>query len=680
MLNTLIATFGLANLIIIGALVVMLFVLLLLVLKSKKNIDKGADLRKGVKANGTNYAKWLYRVYKNTPVLQRYFEKVFSRVTLYYPADIYSVNKKVTNILFTGTLAGIGGIVFTLLISGGSIYFICAGFLVTLVMVNAVTDRTLNKLEFTVMRQLADATSKLRHYYQETGIVETALSLSLDELPYEISLHIKTIYDIIINPNLKYEVDKYVSVAPNKYLVTLLSICATVKDMGDKKLADGTSVFINDLNYLKDEINQEIITTRKNENAYRGLTVTALAPVLAIKPIESWAKTNMEEIATYYNGIYGIASMMTIFAVSFIIYKIIITYRDKDRTTEKNDSITSRIIDRFPFVDSILTKIIQKSYGKYLRIDKNLQSMGNYTGPRVYLMNRFILGIGTFLMVTIILLSSDITQKISYISDFTDAFAESVVPSDEYRELMREAAKDYTNTYKSAGNNIPDEDTLTTEIMQGTSVSNEIMANEVAKYVLNRINNYHNTYFRFWYLLIAIALGIIASYMQDAMLKVKASVIESRREEEVIQFQNLMLILMHMDGITVVEILEWMERFSFCFKEDIAECRVNLSQGERLALTTMKNQATYEPFSDFIDNLISIDRVGVAEAFDEIQTDREYYKEKRQVDADERIKKNSAKAKLLSFLPLACTIGLYLIGPLIRYAVNMLGTMTELFG
>ena len=669
--------FGIVNVVIVTALVLTLIYLLILLKKRKRATDN--DIRK-VKANGKNHALWLLRFYKNTPVLKRYFAKVYSRVVLFYPADDYSVNKKAANILTAGTLTGIAGLILTILISGGSIYFICAGFLVTLVMINGVTNSQLNKLEKVILVQLAEATSKIRHYYQDTRIVETSLSLALDELPYEISLHIKNIYDVVINPNMKYEVDKYVASAPNKYLITLLSICSTVKEMGDKKLSDGTSVFINDLNYLKDEINQEMIANQKNEMAFKSLTTIALAPVLAIKPIESWAKSNMEEIATYYNGIYGIVAMISIFVISFLTYNIITTLRDKDRTVEKEDTIFSKLIDNIPFVDDFLSKIIAKNYGKYRDIDKNMQSMGDYSGPRVYLMKRFTLAIGTFLMVVFVLFGSTITQKGEYISNFVNAFSESVVPSEEYRETMRYTAEEYANLCKTLGRNeLPSEDDLTTAILADSDISSEAYAREIAAVVLARIDKYYNTYFKFWYLLIAIGLGVLASEVPVLMLKVKKSVIESRREEEVMQFQNLMLVLMHMDGITVLEILEWMERFSFCFKEDIAECRVNLSRGEKEALTIMKNQTTYAPFSDFVDNLISVDKVGVADAFDEIKTDREYYKEKRKNDSERNIMEKSAKARLLSYLPLGATLVLYLIAPLLMYAMNMMESMKEIF-
>jgi len=106
-----------------------------------------------------------------------------------------------------------------------------------------------------------------------------------------------------------------------------------------------------------------------------------------------------------------------------------------------------------------------------------------------------------------------------------------------------------------------------------------------------------------------------------AMLWFKRNLIDMRKQEEIIQFQSLMLILMHMDGMTVETILEWMERFAYCFKEDIAECRVSLCHGEKEALIALRDSQRYELFRDFVENLLSIDRVGVVAAFDEIKND-----------------------------------------------------------
>ncbi len=58
----------------------------------------------------------------------------------------------------------------------------------------------------------------------------------------------------------------------------------------------------------------------------------------------------------------------------------------------------------------------------------------------------------------------------------------------------------------------------------------------------------------------------------------------------------------------------------------------------------MKDSESYEAFKDFCDNLISIDKVGVVKAFDEIQTDREYFMKKREQDREENLARKLAKA------------------------------------
>ena len=68
-MSAFITKIGIGTLIWMSALVISLIVLVYLLIKSRKNRDKGADLRKDIKANGTNYAMWLFRIFKNTPIL-----------------------------------------------------------------------------------------------------------------------------------------------------------------------------------------------------------------------------------------------------------------------------------------------------------------------------------------------------------------------------------------------------------------------------------------------------------------------------------------------------------------------------------------------------------------------------------------------------------------------------------
>ena len=97
-------------------------------------------------------------------------------------------------------------------------------------------------------------------------------------------------------------------------------------------------------------------------------------------------------------------------------------------------------------------------------------------------------------------------------------------------------------------------------------------------------------------------------------------------EDEVIQFQTIVLILMHVDGIMIDTVLEWMERFAFCFKTSISECIINLEYSTQKALQKMKNVETFPPFKRFVDNLLMVDDEDILTAFAEIETDREIKK------------------------------------------------------
>ena len=50
--------------------------------------------------------------------------------------------------------------------------------------------------------------------------------------------------------NVEHEVDKYKDIAPNKFILTMVAICATIKEYGDKTLDDGQSLFLTNITTL----------------------------------------------------------------------------------------------------------------------------------------------------------------------------------------------------------------------------------------------------------------------------------------------------------------------------------------------------------------------------------------------------------------------------------------------
>ena len=146
-------------------------------------------------------------------------------------------------------------------------------------------------------------------------------------------------------------------------------------------------------------------------------------------------------------------------------------------------------------------------------------------------------------------------------------------------------------------------------------------------------------------------------------------------EDEVSQFRSLALILMNVDGMTLDVILEWMERFAVCFRESIAECIVNLDRSPEAAILTMRNHESFPPFIRFCDNLLNIDEVGVASAFDEVVTEQENYKEQRKLNNEIVGTRRANWGKIICWIPMLATTGGYIVFPLWEMGSKMWETM-----
>ena len=75
-------------------------------------------------------------------------------------------------------------------------------------------------------------------------------------------------------------------------------------------------------------------------------------------------------------------------------------------------------------------------------------------------------------------------------------------------------------------------------------------------------------------------------------------------EDEVSQFQTLILILMHVDGVNTIMLLEWMERFAFVFKDSISTCIIDLPHSGQKAIQAMQDKESFAPFKSLCLNLL----------------------------------------------------------------------------
>ena len=121
-------------------------------------------------------------------------------------------------------------------------------------------------------------------------------------------------------------------------------------------------------------------------------------------------------------------------------------------------------------------------------------------------------------------------------------------------------------------------------------------------------------------------------------------------------------------------ILEWLERYSNIFREPISKCVNNFESGGYEALEELKNDVTYTQFIRIVESLqAAVDQIPIREAFDELDTERTFYQDKRKESNERLIERKSRMGKMIGFTPMVVLFVGYLIVPMMAIGVTSMG-------
>lgn len=186
----------------------------------------------------------------------------------------------------------------------------------------------------------------------------------------------------------------------------------------------------------------------------------------------------------------------------------------------------------------------------------------------------------------------------------------------------------------------------------------------------------HSGYLMWQEVLIACPIAYLAYFFPYGIILYRRKIMQMSMEDEIIQYQSIIMMLMYIQRISVLNILELMESFAVIFKDSIQDCINDYNAGDIQALEDMKEKEAFEPFKRLVDSLLISDKIGIERAFDEITADHVYYQDKRKQDNEMSLSKKVVVGKLIAYVPIILTIGLYLIIPFIVESFRQLLTYT----
>lgn len=165
---------------------------------------------------------------------------------------------------------------------------------------------------------------------------------------------------------------------------------------------------------------------------------------------------------------------------------------------------------------------------------------------------------------------------------------------------------------------------------------------------------------------------IVMYYGPIILIRLKKQLMIMERESEIIRFQGIILMLMYADRITIDQILSQLERFAVSFRRQIEEMSDKLSYKGMSVFKEYKDRSEFLPFNRIIDGFIACDEMYIYRAFEDVETDRQYYIEKHKQDNKFYVEQRGAVGKFLSFIPICLVVIVKLIVPFVIEGMNQM--------
>ncbi len=661
----------------VGGLFVIIVMAYIMLSKKMKSSDamQIKQLRKGTQESKFSleilYQK-LYVIYIKLAFLKRYVFKIRRRLEIINIDDEYLTRKQTSAILTKALAIIIPVTLIIIFITKANWLLMCILLIFELFMIDTLVDGMVDKIDNQLLVQQVDFFAEIRHAYHEFNMVEEAIyQVAQGDTAPEMSRQAEKIYEILISDDPESELEKYYDIAPNSYLKEFAGISYLTKEFGDRTV-DKTSLYLKNLNNISQEMQLEILKRDKLNYVFQSLSVISIVPLLALEPIKSWSVSQFNFTKSFYYGKNGMIAQILIVILTFICY--ILTRKLKDNGSTKIDTTPEHPwqekLYNVPFIKNIVDMFVPKEGTKERRRIKNLikDSAAKDKIEWIYV-KRLLLAIVTF-VASLFIFTQLHRIQIDYIytqpTSTYDIVGEMSGKDLKAAEELTKLDNKFIDKFKGKTDVTQAEIEKAMKKSKDYANSTDDEIKTAAKRVLQKLRQINSEYLSWFEMLLAMLFAVIGYNLPIWLLFFQAKMRQIEMEDEVMQFQTIILMLMRIERVNVEMILEWLERYSNIFREPISRCVNNYESGPWEALEAMKDEVNYKEFIRIIESLqAAVERIPIAEAFDELDSERDYYQERRKESNARLISKKGMIGKVIGFAPMVCLFVGYLIIPLV---------------
>ena len=669
------------------AVVVVAFLIMRSKLQGSKAAKYKAELVAGTKASSFSmdifYQKF-YVLCARTPLLSRYLLKLRRRLEILNLEDEYITRKQAAQILFNSILTAIPLTAGIIVITKSNTILMLSLLLFEFFFIEVLMEGKIDKLDNNLLRQQINFFAEVRHAFHEFNMVEEAIYDVSQNDELDISRQGLKIYEILISDDPETELEKYYDIAPNSYLKEFAGVSYLTKEFGDRKDKDGASLYLKNLNNITQEMQIEILKRDKLDYVFQSLSMIAAVPILFIDVIKDWCISNFPFTTKFYQGSLGFVAQIALIILTFICFILVRKLKDNGsvETTVNIENPWQAKIYKHPLGKKIVNLFVPKEGTRdYRKTVKLLKDAASKLKMEWLYINKLATSILAFIvLIAIFNITHLMTVNYVYTEPTSDYNLLGTMSDSQSKKAMKltEADNVYVDKYRN-------DTKITVEKIQkdledATEYGSALVKKDLkdtAVRVFDKIQTVQSAYFK-WYELLICFLGAILGYAGPVLLLQFQKIMrQMEMENEVMQFQTIILMLMKIERVNVEMILEWLERYSNIFREPISKCVNNYESGAWEALEELKQDVTFDKLIRIVESLqASVEQIPIRQAFDELDTERSYYQEKRKEANDRLIARKAMIGNVIGFGPMVILFVGYLIIPLCLIGMT---SMTEAF-
>ena len=663
---------------VLGAFILIVVIYVILSKKMQKSEYKRIQkLQQGTKENKYSMEvllQKLYLTYIKIPFLKRYVLKLRRRLEIINIDDDYNTRKDTAKILTKALAILVPVIVMTIMVTSGNYLLMFILLLFEVFMIDTLIDGSVDKIDNKLLKEQLDFFSEIRHAYHEFNMVEEAIYQVSQDDEMSVSRQGEKIYEILISNDPETELEKYYDIAPNSFLKEFAGVSYLTKEFGDRKV-DGASLYLKNINNITQEMQLEILKRDKLNYVFQSLSVIAIVPVLLLEPLKSWAISNFSFTASWYEGKPGLIVQILILLITFLSYILVRRLKDNGSTgiNTKNteNPWQQKLYSKKPIKKIVDLFIPKEGTKEYRKTQQLLKDSASHLKMEWLYVNRLTICIVTF-FASIILFAQLHVVAINYVytEPTTDYDIIGGLSEKDKKKAMEVTEMDnyFLDMFRGKL------DTTTADVERAFRRSKyyeEDMTDEeittIAKRIVeDKLSIINSEYMKWFEILLAIVFALIGYVAPLGLLMFQVKMRQLEMEDEVMQFQTIILMLMRIERVNVEIILEWLERYSNIFRAPITKCVNNYEAGAWEALEQMKEEISYIPLIRIVESLqAAVEKIPIKDAFDELDSERDYYKEKRKESNERLIKRKGMIGKVIGFAPMVSMFCGYLIVPLV---------------